>query len=194
MEELSKLESLWSEIRQSQYLTEKEIKKIDSLLKKLEELHSSNSSKIDNLKKLYSNTEELLLKINKTDEKLREKVTNINKDIENNFNQTLNKSINQIKSNIKEKEKELNEFIKNTKKEVEKKTSFQFWELALTTLGLGALLGALIVSFLFKNDIIFGLKYSNTCSYDDNSTYQCYAVPKDKVGLDTTGKEYLIQK
>ena len=99
IEDLSKFEALWSEIRQSQYLTEENIKKIDNLLKELKELEKSNSSHIANITKLYEITNKLLLNLQAINKNFNENVENLNNSV-NELVYSIKKAIEDSVNNI----------------------------------------------------------------------------------------------
>jgi hypothetical protein len=77
-----------------------------------------------------------------------------------------------------------------------KKLFFQRWGAVFIALGIGILIGITIIFALMKDDILFSLKYSNTCYYDNNQTYKCYIIPKSSglVASSSNNSNYLIQK
>ena len=119
MEELSKFEALWSEIRQSQYLTEENIKKIDNLLKELKELENSNSDYVNKLTKLYDITNKLLLNLQAVNQNFNKNVENLNKTIANSIKNISTKDIElTIKSKLYDLKKELEKEIKKLNDEI----------------------------------------------------------------------------
>jgi len=117
MEELSKLEALWSEIRQSQYLTEENIKRIDNLIEELKSLNSSNSTTLSNLTELYSIINKLLLNLQAVNKNFDENVSNLDKTIKNSIN---NIDISKIQNEIENKIYDLKKTIQNKIKLIQK--------------------------------------------------------------------------
>ncbi len=123
MEELSKFEALWSEIRQSQYLTEKELEKINNLLEELKSLNSSNNNNIESYTKLYDITNKLLLNLQAVNQNFNKNVENLNKTIANSIQNISTKDIEltiqgklySLKKELEKEIKKLNDEIKENK-------------------------------------------------------------------------------
>ena len=124
--------------------------------------------------------------INHAEEKLKRTINNIKNDLTNSITEVENTSKNAIRS--------IEEYLENTKIEIDQKTFFQRWGAVFIAFFIGAIITIAIIFYFLKNDIIFSLKYSNTCYNDDNSTYKCYAIPIKKGTLDSTNQYYLINK
>ena len=189
------------------------MQKLSNILEKLE--NSLNKEKItfdkeikqkfDNLQNsLKSSINSLNFQISTEKTKIEKEFKNFKETIENELNNTKkvilreNDKLDEIHKQYKKKlEKSLNSFkekIDEYEDEIEKKTFFQRWGAVFVALGIGLIAGILIVFLKFKDDIIFSAKYSDTCYYDNNSTYQCYVLPKNKVAQSANSNNYLIEK
>jgi len=99
----------------------------------------------------------------------------------------------------KKLESSLNEFREKLEEydaEIEHLTFFKRWGVVLIGTGIGVLIGIIILFAIFKQDILFSLKYSDTCYQDNNQTYKCYVIPKNSnvVAISSGNSSYLIGK
>lgn len=116
-----KIQALWEQIRESEYLTKEQIQKLNNLIDELKDLNSSNSSTIETLTKLYNITDTLSKNLDAINLNLKENVTNLNEIVEN-ANEKIQKTIknsvklidtNPIKQEIKNQIKDIKKDIAN---------------------------------------------------------------------------------
>ena len=189
------------------------MQKLSNILEKLE--NSLNKEKITfdkEIKQKFNNLQDFLKssidiiysKISTEKTKSEREFQNFKETIENQLKDTKkvisreSNELDEIRKQYKKKlEKSLNSFkekIDEYEDEIEEKTFFQRWGAVFVALCVGILLGAGLILLKFKDDIIFSAKYSDTCYYDNNTTYKCYVLPKNKVAQSANSNNYLIEK
>jgi tetrahydromethanopterin S-methyltransferase subunit B len=83
MYDIKPIERLFSEIIESQALTEKEINEINKLIERLKELESSNSDYLNSVSQLYDITNKLLLNLQSVNQNFAKNVENLDRSISN---------------------------------------------------------------------------------------------------------------
>jgi len=163
--------------------------------------------KFDNLiESLNSSINSLTFQISDEKNKTEKEFRNFRETIENELKNTKKvisrekEELETLRRNYEKKlESSLNDFKKTLNEydaEIEHKTFFKKWGAVFIALGIGILIGITILFARFREDILFSLKYSNICYYDNNQTYQCYIIPRNSnvVTISSDNSNYLIEK
>jgi len=156
----------------------------NSLKSALKEVKNAPSEVAKSYERLIYNFE---YTINNVEEKLKKTINNIENDLKS--------SVTGVEKTSKSAIKSIEEYLEKTKAEIDQKTFLHRWGAVFIAFGIGAIITIVILFYFFKDDVIFSLKYSDTC-YAKGKPYKCYAIPTNlgAVVVSDNNNYYLIKK
>jgi len=158
-------------------------------------INSSLKSALDNISKAPDEVKNSYGKlINKFENAVNFSENRLKKTI-NNVENDLKSSVTKVEETSKNAIEDIKKYIEQTKTEIDQKTFLHRWGAVFIAFGIGAIITIAVLFYFFKYDVIFSLKYSDTC-YKKGKPYKCYAVPVNlgNVLISDNNKYYLIKK